>query len=81
MNFIEISPHLSARKAEVALEKYQLQAYKLQDGKFSDSYQCVNWIRYVIFPLSGPSQMHFYTIPSRRFLSLFLDKLRFLIPT
>ena len=67
MNFIEISPHLSARKAEVALEKYQLQAYKLQDGKFSDSYQCVNWIRYVIFPLSGPYKCTF--LQSRRVVS------------
>lgn len=33
-----------AGKAEVSLNKFQLQAYKVTDSKFSDSYQCVNWI-------------------------------------
>jgi len=33
-----------ARKAEVSLAKYQIQAFNVADSKFADSYQCVNWI-------------------------------------
>merc|ERR1719204_1317549 len=33
-----------ATKAEVTLDKYQLQAYMVKNSKFADSYQCVNWI-------------------------------------